>query len=56
MVTPWDKALVALLVPLVALLLVKLGITNGPDTATLTMILTPIVVWLVPNKVQNQQP
>lgn len=51
MLTPFDKAIVALLIPLILFGLGHFGLkVDDTFTAALTTVLTPIIVWLVPNK------
>jgi hypothetical protein len=58
-VTAYDKAIAALLVPIITGLLVKYAGVNLSDanTATLTVLVlaavTAFATWLVPNKVQT---
>lgn len=51
MVTEFDKAIVALVVPILVFVLARVGF-NADDsvTAAITTILTAILVYLTPNK------
>ena len=51
MLTSFDKALVGLLVPLTVFLLAHFGFKADEGfVSALGVVLTPVVVWLVPNK------
>lgn len=51
MLTTFDKAIAALVVPLIVSALAQLGFhADEAFTAALVAIVTALVVWLVPNK------
>ena len=55
MFTTWDKALTAIIMGLIYFANTYLGLNFGIDEALLNQIivvLTPLLVWLVPNKKQ----